>query len=560
MRMKKTLKFAALFLAVLTALCGCAGTNTKESSLDFNESTGDNNKVTLTFNATAEDGIPQGANVSIGSSLNAWNPNDAEWRAARIDETHFSLTVSVDSEYIGHEIEYKWAIQYSDSEGDGWEYSEDVKGEELSENRKYTVKETDNVINDTVSFQNKPEETAEDTLTLTFNATVEDGIPQGTNVSIGSSLNTWNPKDSEWFAVKLDETHFSISVSLDREYIGQEIEYKWTLQYPDSEGNGWEFSENAAGSGLYGNRKYKIKETDNVIDDTVSFPSKPEEIKSTLTYGKLETIEMSMPQFSDGRKRTIRVWLPEGYDAEDSEKKYSVLYMHDGQNLFDAATSFLGEWEVDESLTKLMKEGYESTIVVGIDNGELERFNELSPGWELSTLGKGYISNPAGEKYADFIVNTVKPYIDGHFNTNPQREYTGIGGSSMGGIMSLYMAMEYADVFDYGIIFSPAMHVYQDGVLEKFFGKYDFASMQDLPKLYLFAGAETGGSEPGTPYDEACITKYVEIIKNHLTDRNYPEGNIGTLIDQDAYHIESDWAKKFPIALQWLSKVRENHG
>ena len=296
-----------------------------------------------------------------------------------------------------------------------------------------------------------------------------------------------------------------------------------------------------------------------MINDTVKFPNKPIEIESTLSYGKLETIEMSMPQFSYGRKRTIRVWLPEGYDAEDREKKYSVLYMHDGQNLFDAKTSFLGEWEVDESLTKLMNDGYESMIVVGIDNGELERFNELSPKWELSALGKDYISAPAGDKYADFIVNTVKPYIDEHFNTKPQREYTGIGGSSMGGIMSLYMAMEYAEVFDYGIIFSPALHVYQDDVLEKFLDKYDFASMQNLPKLYLFAGAKTGGSQPGSPYDEACITKYVDIIKNSLTGKSYPNGKIGTLIDQNAYHIESDWAKNFPTAMQWLNKARENH-
>ncbi|MDE7453276.1 MAG: hypothetical protein K2N22_02590, partial [Clostridia bacterium] len=346
----------------------------------------------------------------------------------------------------------------------------------------------------------EPDGTDEAALVLTFNAAVANGIPQGTNISIGSSLNSWNPKDTEWFAERTDETHFTLSVTLDKQSIGQEIEYKWTLQYPNSTGNGWEYTENTAGSGLYGNRKYKIKDKDNVINDTVSFPNEAVKVESTLTCGKLEIIEMSMPQFS-GRKRTIRVWLPEGYDANDSEKKYSVLYMHDGQNLFDAATSFLGEWEVDETLTKLMKAGYESTIVVGIDNGELERFNELSPKWELSTMGKNYISNPAGDKYADFIVNTVKPYIDEHFNTKPQREYTGIGGSSMGGIMSLYMVMKYADVFDYSIIFSPAMHVYNDNVLTKFFNDYNFETMQNLPKLYLFAGAQRGGSESGTPYD-----------------------------------------------------------
>lgn len=137
MRMKKALKFAAMFLAVLTVLCGCAGTKTEESSLTFNESTGEQVKVTLTFNATVADGIPQGTNVSIGSSLNTWNPKDTEWFAVQLDETHFSISVSLGREYIGQEIEYKWTLQYPDSGGNGWEFSENAAGSGLYGNRKY---------------------------------------------------------------------------------------------------------------------------------------------------------------------------------------------------------------------------------------------------------------------------------------------------------------------------------------------------------------------------------------------------------------------------------------
>lgn len=398
---------------------------------------------------------------------------------------------------------------------------------------------------------------SENTVTITFNATVADGIPQKTNVSIGSNLNAWNPKDNKWYATIIDETHFSISVSLDSKYIGQEIEYKWTLQYPESAGNGWEYCENTSIAGSSGNRKYIVKEGSNVINDTVSFPYKP---MSTLTCGKLETVEMTMPQFPDGRKRTIRIWLPDGYDPSDTEKRYSVLYMHDGQNLFDAVTSFIGEWEVDESVTKLIEQGYESTIVVGIDNGQTLRFDELSPPWERNSLGKQYITAPIGDKYADFIVETVKPYIDEHYNTKPQREYTGIGGSSMGGIISLYMGLKYADVFDYGIIFSPALHIYNDDTLDEFFDSFDFTAMKNLPRFYVFAGGATGGSEPGSAYDEACITKYVEIISDKLTTRGYPEESIGTLINKKEYHIESTWAKFFPTALKWLLDSRKIPG
>lgn len=394
-------------------------------------------------------------------------------------------------------------------------------------------------------------------ITLTFYATVEKGIPQDAQISIGTNLNSWNPLDSNWYATQLDSKNFKLTVLADRKYIGTEMEYKWTLQYPNGSGNGWEHTEIVSGTGTFGNRKYKIKEIDNVINDKVVFPEGQVENNSTVTCGKLDTFEMVMPQFADGRKRTIRVWLPDGYDASDKNKKYSVLYMHDGQNLFDAYTSFIGEWEVDESVTTLMKQGYELTIVVGIDNGELERFNELSPNWETSTLGKEYISSPAGNKYADFIVNTVKPYIDEHYNTKPQREYTGIGGSSMGGIMSLYMSVGYSEVFDYGIVFSPAMHVYTEDTLDKFFDAYDFTAMHNLPKLFIFAGGKTGGSEPDTPYDEACITKYADIIKENLISRNYPERIIATLVDKNECHIESTWAKIFPKALKWISSVSE---
>lgn len=398
------------------------------------------------------------------------------------------------------------------------------------------------------------------TVTLTFNTTVEKGIPEGTNLSIGTNLNNWNPRDTKWYAEKIDANHFTLTVSVDSKYIDTEIEYKWTIQYPDSSGNGWEYTENAVGTGTFGNRKYIIKEADNVINDKSVFTLSSGETQSTLTCGTLETVEMTMPQFTDGRKRTIRIWLPDGYDPSDTKKRYSVLYMHDGQNLFDAVTSFIGEWEVDESVTKLMKQGYESTIVVGIDNGQTQRFNELSPPWERNSLGKQYITAPVGDKYADFIVETVKPYIDEHYNTKPQREYTGIGGSSMGGIISLYMGLKYADVFDYGIIFSPALHIYNDDTLDKFFDSFDFTAMKNLPRFYVFAGGATGGSEPGSAYDEACITKYVEIISDKLTTRGYPEESIGMLVDKKEYHIESTWAKFFPTALKWLLDSRKIPG
>ena len=124
--------------------------------------------------------------------------------------------------------------------------------------------------------------------------------------------------------------------------------------------------------------------------------------------------------------------------------------MHDGQNLFDAATSYSGEWEVDETLNKLAAQGKKVPIVVGIDNGGGDRIGEYTP-WANSQYGGG-----DGEKYMQFIVETLKPYIDQHYRTLPDRENTGILGSSLGGLISHYGSLRYQGTFSKVGLFSPS--------------------------------------------------------------------------------------------------------
>jgi pullulanase len=116
-----------------------------------------------------------------------------------------------------------------------------------------------------------------------------------------------------------------------------------------------------------------------------------------------------MTQYSDNRSRLIRIWTPDGYDSTDLQR-YPVIYMHDGLNLFDTYTAFAGEWRIDETIGAMMDKGYEGAIVVGIDNGP-ERLNELTVDWPANS----YDIVPDGEKYAQFIVDTVKPYIDSNY-------------------------------------------------------------------------------------------------------------------------------------------------
>ncbi|ULQ59201.1 hypothetical protein K7I13_11950 [Brucepastera parasyntrophica] len=387
-------------------------------------------------------------------------------------------------------------------------------------------------------------------ITLDFTVTVPEQLPDGAEITLAGTVNGWNPQDQAWVAEKTGETVYRLVKTIEAEP-GKKIEYKWTLQLSGMK-NSWDHVEGSASGGEIGNRIYTVKKSKNVIKDTVAlFKGKTD--KSTVTSGTLEIFTLEMPQFSDKRERTIRVWLPDGYSGTDSSKSLPVLYMHDGQNLFDSYTSFAGEWKIDESITEMMKNGtYGGCIVVGIDNGGGLRSNELSPPFKRSPMGSGFISAPAGPEYAAFITDTLKPYIDGHYNTKPGRTDTGVGGSSMGGIMSFYMAMEYPETYGYALVFSPALAVYPDDEVIAYIDSKDFSKPASLPKLFIYSGGSALPSERGTAGDETAIARYVEFLRRELTEHGYPEGKIKTLLDRSKPHNESAWAQYFPQAFLWL--------
>ena len=152
--------------------------------------------------------------------------------------------------------------------------------------------------------------------------------------------------------------------------------------------------------------------------------------------------------------RDVTVWLPPGYDPRGDP--YAVLYMHDGQNLFDSKTAFIGkEWGVDEAAARLVGEGaMRRTIVVGIWNTP-KRLREYVPAKAFDRLPERYMDrvrglyggDPLSDGYLKFIVRELKPFVDRTYNTAPGRESTAIMGSSMGGLISLYALTEYPDVF-----------------------------------------------------------------------------------------------------------------
>jgi predicted alpha/beta superfamily hydrolase len=163
--------------------------------------------------------------------------------------------------------------------------------------------------------------------------------------------------------------------------------------------------------------------------------------------GTLEVLE-SIQGPRRQHKRDVLVHLPWGY--EESERRYPVLYMHDGQNLFDEETAFDREWQVDETMRWLHRWGVDA-IVVGIPNMGDARLDEYSPFRDTTHGGGG------GDRYLDWLVDKVKPVVDDRFRTLRSRRHTGIAGSSMGGLISLYAYFRHPDVFGFAGVLSPAL-------------------------------------------------------------------------------------------------------
>lgn len=229
------------------------------------------------------------------------------------------------------------------------------------------------------------------------------------------------------------------------------------------------------------------------------------------------------------RKRQVRLYLPPGYAT--SNKRYPVLYMHDGQNLFDEATAYAGEWKVDETLDALAKEGRLELIVVGIDNGQEKRMTELNA-WTNPQFGTA-----EGREYTDFIVKVLKPLIDAKYRTLPGREHTAIMGSSMGGLASHYAIAQYPQVFGKAGVFSPAYWTAQPA--------FDFMAQHPVPKdarLFMLMGEKEGG--PMVPD--------VERMAAVVQKSGHPAANAVLKIVPGAEHNEAFWSGELRGALLWM--------
>lgn len=239
---------------------------------------------------------------------------------------------------------------------------------------------------------------------------------------------------------------------------------------------------------------------------------------------------LAMPGLA--RSRTLRLCLPPSY-ALAPQRRYPVIYMHDGQNLFDAATGYAGEWGVDETMAALAKETGFEALVVGIDNGSDKRNTEMAP-YDHAQLGKA-----EGRAYLDFIAKTVKPFIDAGWRTQPAREHTALIGSSLGGLISHAAMLWHGEVFGRYGLFSPSYWA-----APQLFAATAQARLQTDTRIHLYCGGKEGrGMVEGT---QRMHTELAQQI---------PADQLSLHIAEQAGHNEAAWAAELPAALRALFRL-----
>ena len=228
--------------------------------------------------------------------------------------------------------------------------------------------------------------------------------------------------------------------------------------------------------------------------------------------------------------RDILVALPPAYGKV--AEGHPVIYLQDGQNLFDPVTSFAGDWGLVETLNQLGPEAVQP-ILVGIPNMGRRRRYEYSPFRDIIHGGGG------GDRYLAFLVETVKPLVDASFRTRPERSHTVIAGSSLGGLISLYGLYRYADVFGAAGVQSPALW-FADGAVLRF-----VAEMADLAvgRVHLDVGTDEG--------DEALMD--VRALRDLLVAAGHRIGaDLSYTEEEGADHDEAAWGRRFRLAMPFL--------
>ncbi|MEO5683729.1 MAG: alpha/beta hydrolase-fold protein [Chitinophagaceae bacterium] len=354
-------------------------------------------------------------------------------------------------------------------------------------------------------------------LTLQIKSGHLPSAPTAEAIYVAGNFNGWNPKDENFRLQKEPGGGFGVTI--------KNME-AGTYAFKCTRGS-WDNVETGRRGEEISNRSITLS-SDTVLSVTIAgwkdgF-AQPQKTSTASAQVIVVDEAFAIPQL--GRSRRIWVYLPKDY--AQSTKKFPVLYMQDGQNLFDDATAFAGEWGVDEAMDAMEN----PCIVVGIDNGGEKRMNEYNPN-NTRKFGKG-----EGKEYLSFIVNNLKPFIDKKYRTLQDREHTAIAGSSMGGLISFYAGLYYPNTFGTLGILSPSFWI----------------APQIKTQVKQLAKEATHGSQHYYFYagglEEKATVKDMQAVAAELKKSARPGCII--IVNPGGKHNEADWAAVFPAFYKWM--------
>lgn len=339
-------------------------------------------------------------------------------------------------------------------------------------------------------------------------------------VYITGNFNGWNPKDSQFILQNLDGENYSVEI--DDALLPEDIEYKFTK-------GGWENVELDLYGNITPNRKIKISaeiSTSEVEKWRLNWGPFKEEF-----YPIVEIIseEFYIPQLDRYRK----IWALLPHDYYFSNKSYPVLYLQDAQNLFNEGSPY-GNWEIDKKLSILAEYGRGDVIVIAIEHGSESRIKEYI--FDNDNIANG----SEGKKYIRFIADTLKPFVDENYRTKKDRDNTGIGGSSLGGLISIYSGFLYPEVYSKLLIFSPSLWIEPNNNFPMMSFRVPFKT-----KIYLYGGEKEGSK----------MVKRISVFENYLKrweKKNLFDFEFKTNINPEGTHNEFYWSQEFPRAIEWL--------
>ncbi|SEU33143.1 Predicted hydrolase of the alpha/beta superfamily [Stigmatella erecta] len=364
-------------------------------------------------------------------------------------------------------------------------------------------------------------------------AVPEDTPPESTLYLPGNQpeLGNWDPSAVALYKA-VDGRH-ALSLSFAP---GRKLEFKLTR-------GSWETVERDAQNNDINNRTLTTGTGFERVDLTVASWAKPRPPVPPVLTGDIRYLDVT-PSNATLKPRRVIVWLPPDY-KDNATRRYPVLYMHDGQNLMDASTSFAGEWGVDETAEQLVKDGLvEPLIIVGVYN-TADRIAEYTQVPAAPQHAENYPNAGRADLYGQFLVQELKPLIDSTYRTKPEGPYTGLAGSSLGGLVSMYLGMKYPGTFTRLGVVSPSVWWANQNIITQ---------VNALPgKLPLRIWEDIGTQEGDSSQDTTETVEDAAALRDALVAKGWVlDTDLKYTVVEGGQHNEAAWAARFGGILQFL--------